>query len=76
LHPGDYFGEIALIDQGHRSATVTADSELVCHGMTLWDFRPLVQSNPAMAWTLLQTLARMLRETNDAQLGRPGDAVP
>lgn len=66
LHPGDYFGEIALIDQGVRSATVTADGELVCHGITLWDFRPLVQSSPAIAWTLLQTLARMLRETTDA----------
>jgi hypothetical protein len=66
LRPGDYFGEIALIDHGARSATVTADSELVCHGITLWDFQPLVQSNPAIAWTLLQTLARMLRETNNA----------
>jgi hypothetical protein len=68
LQPGDYFGEIALIDQGARSATVTADGELVCHGITLWDFRPLVQNNPAIAWTLLQTLARMLREATDPGL--------
>ena len=65
LHPGDHFGEIALIDGRARSATVTADTELVCQGITLWDFQPLVQRNTTMAWTLLQTLAGMLRETDD-----------
>ncbi len=64
LGPGDYFGEIALIDGGVRSATITADTELVCQGITLWDFQPLVQGNPTLAWTLLQTLARMLREAS------------
>jgi CRP-like cAMP-binding protein len=65
LEPGDYFGEIALIDEGARSATVTAETELVCQGITLWDFRPLVQQNPTVAWTLLQTLARRLREATE-----------
>jgi CRP-like cAMP-binding protein len=54
LGPGDYFGEIALISQGARTATVTADSDLKTYGMTFWDFRPLVEETPGIAWKLLQ----------------------
>jgi CRP-like cAMP-binding protein len=61
LGPGDYFGEIALIDDGARSATITAESDLHCYGLTSWEFRPLVESNAAMAWKLLETLAKRLR---------------
>lgn len=61
LGPGDHFGEIALIDEGPRSATITAISELRCYGLTLWEFRPLVLANGAVGWKLLQSLARRLR---------------
>jgi CRP/FNR family transcriptional regulator, cyclic AMP receptor protein len=61
LGPGDYFGEIALIDEGARSATVTADSELRCWGLTSWEFRPLVEGNAAIAWKLVETMAKRLR---------------
>jgi CRP/FNR family transcriptional regulator, cyclic AMP receptor protein len=54
LGPGDYFGEIALIAQSPRTATVTADTELKTYGMTFWDFRPLVEGTPGIAWKLLQ----------------------
>lgn len=61
LGPGDYFGEIALIDDGARSATITADSELHCYGLVSWEFRPLVESSASIAWQLLETLAKRLR---------------
>jgi CRP/FNR family cyclic AMP-dependent transcriptional regulator len=61
LKQGDYFGEIALIDGGSRTATVTAASDLVCWGLTYWDFRPLVQQNAVIGWKLLQSLAKKLR---------------
>jgi CRP/FNR family cyclic AMP-dependent transcriptional regulator len=62
LGAGDHFGDIALIDGGPRSATIVADSDLRCRGMTAWEFRPLVQEHPEMAWTLLETLAARLRQ--------------
>ena len=61
LGPGDYFGEIALIDEGARSATIMADSDLRCYGLTSWEFRPLVESNASIAWKLLETMAQRLR---------------
>ena len=32
-----------------------------CYGMTMWDFRPLVESNASIAWNMLQSLAQKLR---------------
>jgi CRP-like cAMP-binding protein len=61
LGPGDYFGEIALIDEGTRSATIIASSELACYGLTFWDFGPLVQENGVIGWKLLQSMAKKLR---------------
>ena len=61
LGPGDHFGEIALIDEDVRSATISATTDLVCWGLTLWEFRPLVIENGAIGWKLLASLAKKLR---------------
>jgi CRP-like cAMP-binding protein len=58
---GDYFGEIALLTGSDRTATITAKSDMVCWGMTPWDFRPLVESNSAIAWKLLTAMAEKLK---------------
>jgi CRP/FNR family transcriptional regulator, cyclic AMP receptor protein len=61
IGPGDYFGEIALLTGSDRTATIVATSDMLCYGMTPWDFRPLVESNSAIAWKLLTAMAEKLR---------------
>ena len=61
IKAGDYFGEIALLTGSDRTATITAKTEMVCWGMTPWDFRPLVESNSTIAWKLLTAMADKLK---------------
>src|SRR3712207_4396257 len=62
LEPGDYFGEMSLLDGGERTATVTAVGELRCAAMTMWSFRPFVKDHPDIAWALLVALVKRSRD--------------
>ncbi|MBI3648892.1 MAG: cyclic nucleotide-binding domain-containing protein [Actinobacteria bacterium] len=66
LGTGDFFGEIALLDGGPRTATVTADGDVVLLGLTEWVFRGLLQEHPAIAVKTLQALAGRLRNASKA----------
>jgi CRP/FNR family transcriptional regulator, cyclic AMP receptor protein len=63
LGPGDYFGEMALIDGDDRAASVTAEGDLRCAAMTMWNFRPFVKGHPDVAWALLTALVKRVRES-------------
>jgi CRP/FNR family cyclic AMP-dependent transcriptional regulator len=58
LGPGDYFGEVALLNESARTATIKAETELKCYGLTSWEFRPLVETHGAIAWKLLQVMSK------------------
>lgn len=60
IGPGSHFGEVALISDRVRTATVTAVTDLHCYVMTLWDFRAFVQGDADVAWKLLEQLAQLL----------------
>lgn len=59
--PGDVLGEIALLDDQPRSATVTAIDDVTALLLPVWDFRTVLRDNPEIAVKLLATLSHRLR---------------
>jgi len=62
LGPGDYFGEMALIDHSYRSAAITAKTDLRCLLYPSWVFRPFAMQHPETAWALLEAMVQRVRE--------------
>jgi len=65
LGPGDYFGEISLIDGGPRTATVTTTTPTLTLAIPAWRFSQLLQSRPELARALLLGLCRAVRATTE-----------
>ena len=64
LGPGDFFGEVALLDGGPRTATVTAMSPVRLVGITGWVFRGLLMEHPSIALRTLESVAGRLRSVS------------
>lgn len=65
LGPGDYFGEMALIDRSVRSAQIVASTELHCLMFTQWVFRPFAMQHPETAWALLEAMVQRVRDAEN-----------
>jgi CRP/FNR family transcriptional regulator, cyclic AMP receptor protein len=66
MKAGDHFGEVALIDDGPRSAEVKADTDVECFVLPAWQFRAIVSEHPDVAWALLRSLVQ--RVVRDAEV--------
>ena len=64
LGPGDFFGELSLLDQGTRTATVAALTPIRLLGLTAWVFRGLVEQHPTIALNMLRVVAERLRRAS------------
>ena len=56
MGPGDWFGEIAIVEQSHRTATVNATSSLTVIAMTSFEFRRLEAEHPDIAATIREKM--------------------
>jgi CRP/FNR family transcriptional regulator len=63
--PGDVLGEMALLDDLPRTATVTAVDDVTALLLPIWDFRTALRNNPDIALKLLGTLTRRLRKSEN-----------
>ncbi len=65
MGPGDFFGELSLLDQRPRIAHVIADEETVCLAIASWDFERLLEEQPKLTLSILRGVARRLRAASE-----------
>ncbi|MGQ9629230.1 MAG: Crp/Fnr family transcriptional regulator [bacterium] len=72
MGPGEFFGEMSVLDDAPRSASVIAEEDTKCLILTSWDFRGIMKNHPEIALGVLPVVVKRFRETNAKllELGR------
>jgi len=61
MGPGQFFGEISVLDGGPRTADVKADTETVCLTLISWEIKPLLMDNAGISYKMLLEVVKRLR---------------
>ena len=67
LGPGEFFGELSVLDRQPRIAQVVAATPTRCLALASWDFEKVLLANPALALAILRELAGRLRNVTEQQ---------
>jgi CRP-like cAMP-binding protein len=65
LGPGEFFGELSVLDQMPRMAHVIAEAPTTCLALASWDFVRILEKNPRTALAVMRVMARRLRTAED-----------
>jgi CRP/FNR family cyclic AMP-dependent transcriptional regulator len=66
LGPGEFFGELSVLDGKPRNAMVAAETATSCLALATWDFEAVLLENPALTLAILRGVATRLREATEA----------
>ena len=66
LGPGEFFGELSVLDRMPRNATVAAETQTTCLALASWDFEQVLLEEPVLTLTILRGVATRLREVTES----------
>jgi CRP/FNR family cyclic AMP-dependent transcriptional regulator len=61
MGPGEWFGELSLIDRGPRTATVTTETPVRTFSLLSWEFLPVLDKNPKITRKIMVEMCRRIR---------------